>query len=238
MCTPAIGIALTVASTGLSMYGKMQAQDAASAQARYQAAVQRAQADSMQEQALHTIKNAEKLTDSIEGSFEEGQRVKTDILRRAEFSKRAFKQDVAGRGVFVDSQSVIDELDLIGEFARGDAERAYDNYERQALGFAQQQDDLYFAAEQQLKGANQSLMNAGYYDSVAGFDNTLGLLGTAIGGAAAVTGQVFDYKQAGYFGGLGDKSAAAGVPSAMSGSYKGIDPAAVNYFGNFKAWGT
>lgn len=199
MCgLPAVSLAIGLMGTGMSMYGQYQQQESAEAQAEFQSQRAQAQADAQTENAGFIRENAER-------SFKAGQdtRVERDRARMAHNRRQMAvadktRQGFAARNVFVDSDSAADEMDLQQKYGSADEATIYDNFERQALGFEQQGDDMIFQSNQMLKGAQQSSLNASYYSSVAGSaSNPMAIAASLTAGLSSTFGSYSSMKASG-----------------------------------------
>ncbi len=189
MCLPAAaGLAISLVGTGISVLGQMQAQKSADKQARAQAMFQQQQALAEQlalnADAKHTIQNAGEIDKAVPKTREEGIRARLSYQRKMDKAKTDTTQSAAARGVNVFSESVEDEIGLIDAYGKQDLESIYQDYERQALGFSMQADDMRHRAKQQLKGAKQAGLNAGFYaNSFVSSKNNMALAASLTSGA-------------------------------------------------------
>lgn len=201
MCNPAVAIAMTVLSTGASVYSQQQQQEAANAQAEHQAAVDRARADAERANAEHSLENSRRAHTAAVATDEESKKAQMAYVRRLKSTQDRTRQDFAARGVFVNEGVALDEVDLQQKLGRQDIRTIQSEFERKAFGFQQQSEDLVHQAENQLKGAHQFDLNSAFNTSLSNSSNPMAIAASLTAGIGTGIGQYNSAQQLGYFGG-------------------------------------
>ena len=197
MCgIPQAALALTVLSTGFSVYSQRQQQVAEQEQAKFRAAQARAQQDAALSQADVSLENAVEAQKAKTATGKESEKARLAYMSRAKAVTTERQETFAAHGVYAESDSAYDEVILQQERQRADVLSIYDQFDREAAGYERQAKDFVFEAEQLYKGAQQYGLNARYYDRVSKLENPAQYAATLTAGLGSGVGGYYAMKNA------------------------------------------